>query len=149
MTLVNRLKKTYYLMTGSALAGLVVSGLAKTYGIIPLWHVGKGGQALLLVVSAVTCFAAPLMMRTLFAHSLKGRHGAQSDRFFRFQHRLLLVSQLTPWWTMFVLVAEFEKFHGSAIILMGLYAVYYYYPSQGRISFDQKIFRVKSDENTN
>ncbi|ACN15272.1 hypothetical protein HRM2_21740 [Desulforapulum autotrophicum HRM2] len=143
MTQVDGLKKTYYLMTGPALAGLVVSGMARTKEIIPLWHMEKGGQVLLLVICAVTCFAAPLMMRTLFAHSLKDRHGAQADRFFKFQQRLLLVSQLTPWWTMFVVVAEFEKFHGSAIILMGLYAVYYYYPSQRRIAFDQRIFRVK------
>jgi hypothetical protein len=83
------------------------------------------------------------MMRTLFANSLKDLHGARPERFFRFQQRLLIVTQVTPWWTLFVLVAEFQKFHGSAIILMGFYSVYYYYPSQKRISFDRRIFRVK------
>ncbi len=147
MTLVLRLKKTYYWMTGPALAGLAVCFGAKAIGIIPAWPAGKGVQVMVMVACAVTCFAAPLMMRTLFAHSLKDCHGAPPDRFLRFQQRLVLVSQLTPWWSVFVVATEFDKFHGAAIVLMGLYAVYYYYPSQGRIAFDRKIFRVKSDEN--
>eukprot|EP00831_Metopus_contortus_P036300 TRINITY_DN28756_c0_g1_i2.p1 TRINITY_DN28756_c0_g1~~TRINITY_DN28756_c0_g1_i2.p1 ORF type:complete len:314 (-),score=89.96 TRINITY_DN28756_c0_g1_i2:7-948(-) len=82
MSFVNQLKKIYYWMTGPALAGLVVSEGAKALGLIFPWAVGKGVQALCLVVCAGSCFAAPLMMRTLFAHSLKDSHGARADQFF-------------------------------------------------------------------
>ena len=131
-----------------ALAGLFLAGGARetdffSYLNLPLDLAAVFQTVFLVLLTAGTCFAAPLMMRTLFANSLKNQHGAGSEQFFKFQQKFLMISLLTPFWSIFVMMFEFQKFHGSSIILMGLYSVYYYYPSERRIAFDEKIFRVK------
>lgn len=133
-------------MLGPASAGLFLAGGAKESGLIAPWVLPLAIQPVLFVLAALTSIAAPLMVRTLFAHSLKGSPRVDGQRFFKFQQRLLLIALLTPWLAILVMVFEVQKFYGSAIILMALYAAYYYYPSEGRIAFDRKIFRVEEHE---
>lgn len=99
---------------------------------------------ILFVLSAVSAFAAPLFIRSAFAHASRNRQSVSPDDFFVFQKRLLAASQITPYFAVAAMILGFPKFYSAAIILMALYSVYYYYPSRRRIEFDRKIFRVKS-----
>ncbi|MCP4114201.1 MAG: hypothetical protein GY737_02155 [Desulfobacteraceae bacterium] len=129
-----------------ALAGLFLAAGAKELGLIEPWVLPPALQTLFFVVAALTSVAAPLMVRTLFAHSLRESSGADPQSFLVFQQRLLLVALLTPWLAILVMVFDFRNFYGSSMVLMALYAAYYYYPSERRIDFDSRIFRVEGYE---
>ena len=133
-------------MVCPASAGLFLAAGAKEFGLIEPWVMPPALHPLFFVLAAITSIAAPLMVRTLFAHSLRESPGAGPQRFLGFQQRLLLVALLTPWWAILVMVFDFQEFYGSSMILMALYAAYYYYPSERRIAFDSKIFRVEGYE---
>ncbi len=144
--MVNRLKRLYYWMLCPASAGLFLAAGAKESGLIEPWVLPPALQPLFFILAALTSIAAPLMLRTLFAHSLRSSSRADAQSFLKFQQRLLLTSLLTPWLAIIVMVFEFQKFYASSIVLMALYAAYYYYPSERRIAFDTKIFRVEAHE---
>lgn len=141
--MVTQLKRWYLCMVSPAAVGLIIAATAKEMGMLQLGDISTIVQQFLFVLAAVTALAAPLLMRTLFANSLKDSSGVGGPKFLRFQQRLMGVAMLTPWWALFAMVFEFQKFYASSIILMALYAVYYYFPSQRRIAFDRRIFRVK------
>ena len=114
--------------------------------MIDPWVLPAALQPLFFVLAALTSVAAPLMVRTLFAHSLRSNANTDAQSFLKFQQRLLLTALLTPWLAILAMVFEFQKFYASSIVLMALYAAYYYYPSERRIAFDRKIFRVEAYE---
>ncbi len=127
-----------------ALGLLLTLGPAKSLNLV-----SPGGfnlpamlPAAVFVVSAVTAIAGPLFLRTLFAHSVRKQQAVTTVDFLAFQRRLLWISQITPYLAFVAVFCDFPRFYAAAIVLMGLYALYYYYPSQRRIGFDKKIFRV-------
>jgi len=65
-----------------------------------------------------------------------------AKEFLSFQRKILWISQITPYFAFAAVLCDFPRFFAVAIVLMALYAVYYYFPSQKRIDFDRKIFRV-------
>jgi hypothetical protein len=138
------LQKQYGLMVLPALGLLLTLGPAKSLHLI-----APGGFSLpamlpaaLFVVSAITAIAGPLFLRTVFAHSVRSQQTVRTVEFLAFQRRLLWISQITPYLAFVAVFCDFPRFYAAAIVLMGLYALYYYYPSQKRIGFDKKIFRV-------
>ncbi len=79
-------------------------------------------------------------LRTLFAHSVRNQRQVDVGRFLAFQRRILWISLITVYLAFAAVLCEFPRFYAAAIVLMGLYAMYYYYPSQQRIDFDKKNF---------
>jgi hypothetical protein len=137
------IKQLYY-----ALALPAVGLIALLYGArqagMALGPVSPGffWRTTLFTAAAITAVAGPILIRSLFAYSLRGQDRASSAAFKRFQHKLILVSGLTPYLALAALYLNLPKFHASAIVLMAMYSLYYYYPSVRRINFDKKIFRV-------
>jgi hypothetical protein len=100
---------------------------------------------LFFILASITAVAAPLFLRTMFAHRMRNEKQVPLDKFEKFQKALLNLSMLTPFFAFIAIVSEFEKFYSVGIILFSLYAVYYYFPSKKRIDFDKKIFRVNEE----
>lgn len=123
----------------------LIFGLARQLNFIHPGQFAIPGvlQTLIFILSAVTALAGPLFLRTLFAHSMRNETGATAQKFLTFQKTNLWISQITPYFAFIAVFCDFPRFYGGAIVLMALYAVYYFFPSEKRISFDQKIFRVK------
>lgn len=123
----------------------LVFGLARELNFI------KPGQfvipsvlhSVLFILSAITAIAGPLFLRTLFAHSMREKTQVPAKEFLSFQKKNLWLSLVTPYFAFVAVLCDFPRFYAAAIVLMALYAVYYYFPSQKRIDFDRKIFRVK------
>ena len=88
--------------------------------------------------SDLICF-----MKQLEFLSLKQQTGAAPRKFLLFQKKMIWVSLITPYLAFAAVLCDFVKFYAAALVLMALYAVYYYFPSQKRITFDKKLFRVK------
>ena len=146
LKLISSLKRLYWLMTGPALiifAGLFMirhwaghpdeSAIRHLPGI---WH------GLLFTGAAVTAIAGPLMMRVTFAHKVRQHTCVQIQAFLTFQRRLIVLSGITPYLALFAVWGGLSQFHAGGIILMALYGVYYYFPSEKRIDHDIKLFRV-------
>ena len=100
-------------------------------------------HSMVFILSAITAIAGPLFFRTLFAHSMRNQARVPAKEFLSFQRKILWISLITPYLAFIAVLCDFPRFFAAAIVLMALYAVYYYFPSQKRIDFDRKIFRVK------
>ncbi|MCG8564223.1 MAG: hypothetical protein MI747_03985 [Desulfobacterales bacterium] len=142
--MIYRLKQVY--MTGIIPAVILAGGIetARFMGVLPRgmapapeW-VARGS----FILAALTALAGPVLIRALFAHFHGGSTQVAPGPFFRFQLGLLLIPMVTPYLACAALALEFPRFYGGGIVLMALYAVYYYYPSEQRINFDKRIFRV-------
>ncbi|CAB1058248.1 hypothetical protein D1BOALGB6SA_3004 [Olavius sp. associated proteobacterium Delta 1] len=55
---------------------------------------------------------------------------------------MIYVVMITPYFALAAYLLQMLRFYSSGAILMGLYAVYYFYPSQTRIAFDRRITRA-------
>lgn len=92
---------------------------------------------------AIVCAAAlPVLLRTAFAHRMRREKSVPEALFFRFQRRLILAALMTPYLGTIVCLADFPRFYLAGVVLAIFYAIYYHYPSQRRIAFDRRIFRV-------
>lgn len=138
------LQKYYMILVLPGLGLFLVLGLAFALNLVsPGWFVLSSRVYVTVFVAAVmTAIAGPIFLRTLFAHSVRARQHVDAAGFLKFQRRLLQMSQTTVYLAFAAVWLNFPRFYAAAIVLMGLYAMYYYYPSRQRINFDKKIFRV-------
>jgi hypothetical protein len=138
------LQKYYMMLVTPGLGLFLVLGLAAAWNLIPPGRltVPPGIHITVFVAAVVTAIAGPLFFRTVFAYSVRYRRQVDAAKFLMFQRRLLQISQTTVYLAFAAMVCEFPRFYSAAIVLMGLYAMYYHYPSRQRIDFDKKIFRV-------
>ncbi len=95
------------------------------------------------VAGALCAVAGPIFLRTLFAHRVRNQNRVSKKMFMTFQKRLLFMALITPYLAMAALFFDLPRFYSSAVVLMALYAVYYYYPSMRRVRFDVRIFKVR------
>lgn len=139
------LKKHYMGMLIPATALFLLLGLARELNLVRpgLFVIPFALQAGVFVLAAMTAVAGPVLIRTVFILSLKQQTGAAPREFLLFQKKLIWVSLTTPYLAFAAVLCDFAKFYAAALVLMALYAVYYYFPSQKRIVFDRKIFRVR------
>ncbi|MCK5163669.1 MAG: hypothetical protein KAQ72_08130 [Desulfobacula sp.] len=139
------LKKQYMIIILPVLGLFLAFGLARSLDILKpgLFVIPSVLHGALFVLSAITAIAGPLFLRTLFAHSMREQKHVPAKEFLSFQRKILWISQITPYFAFTAVLCDFPRFYAGAIVLMALYAVYYYFPSQKRINFDRKIFRVK------
>ena len=140
------LKKIYLTALVPVVLSIVTMGiLEKGFSIplIPVMRVPVYFSPIVFVTAVLMGLVLPLLLRTLFAKKAALEGKVSTTAFFRFQRQLLISAMVTPYLGITALVLELQKFYVSATLLMALYAVYYYYPSQRRIDFDKRIFRIK------
>lgn len=142
--MVRRLKKTYFSLLAPAAAGfLLVFGL-KTAALAPhgLARPPQAVGILLFVLSMVFAVAAPIFMRTLFAHRVRRQRKISESDLTGFERRLIRVALAAPYCSLAAYCLELPGFYFNGSFLAALYAVYYYFPSQKRVDFEKKLFRV-------
>ena len=139
------LKRQYTIIIIPALCLFLVFGLARQLNFITSGQfvISSVLHSMVFILSAITAIAGPLFFRTLFAHSMRKQSQVPAKEFLSFQKKILWISMITPYLAFIAVLCDFPRFFATAIVLMAMYAVYYYFPSQKRIDFDQKIFRVK------
>nr|WP_319493368.1 hypothetical protein [uncultured Desulfobacter sp.] len=150
LKLISSLKRLYWLMTGPALIIFACLFMVSHWGgqvdesairhLPGIWH------GILFTGAAVTAIAGPLMMRITFSHTVRQETCVQIQPFLTFQRRLIVLSGITPYLGLFAVWGGLSQFHAGGIILMALYGVYYYFPSEKRIDHDIKVFRVALHE---
>jgi len=96
----------------------------------------------LFVLTAATALATPILYRALFAHWNRHRRSVSWEELYRFERNLIGITMVTPYLALSAYVLQVPRFHFSGILLMAMYAAYYYFPSQRRILADRKVFRA-------
>ena len=140
------LKKIYIAALAPVVLCVGIMGILDQGFSIPLPHlvtVPMYFSPILFMTATITALALPLLLRTLFARKAARANKVSTASFFKFQKQLLISAMVTPYLGIAALILELQKFYVSAILLMALYAVYYYYPSHRRIDFDKRIFRAR------
>ena len=139
------LRRTYFAILTPAILGFIVISGFKALGLIPIDQIGymKLLAPLLLVLSVIFAVALPMFFRALFAHRVREQKNVSEADLLRFERTFLYIALITPYLALIGYLFEFPRFHLAASVLMALYAVYYYFPSQRRIRFEKRIFRAQ------
>lgn len=140
------LKKTYWSLLIPAIAALLLAYAAGWAGLAPL-DPGASAAPLLapmaFILSVVLAVAGPIWLRAVFANRVRGHKSVSQATLIRFERRLIVVSLSTPYLIAPAYLLNFPDIFFLGIVLMALYAVYYFYPSKSRIQFEKRIFRVQ------
>jgi hypothetical protein len=138
------LRKMYFIMLFPAAAGLTTLELLRQFGVLDGWHLPGADsiQILFFIIAAATAAGIPILYRAVFASSHRGKISIALATLFRFENNLIVVAMLTPWISVVASLFAFEAFFTVGIFLFGLYACYYFYPSQQRMDAEIQMFRV-------
>jgi hypothetical protein len=139
------LKKIYLAYLLPSIFGFALAGWVKAHDVI---EIGSGNVMtivgpLVFILSVVLTIAFPIFYRTLFAHRCRDLIRISDRELLHFERTLINVVMITPYLAVAAIFLELPRFYTAGSILMGLYAVYYFYPSTKRIAFERRIFRVK------
>ncbi len=98
--------------------------------------------AALLAAAIAAAVGLPVWIRAAFAHRVREQRFVGEASFVRFQRRLIATALVAPYLAAIALAVDLPSFHQAGVILATLYGLYYHYPSQRRLAFDRRIFRV-------
>ena len=139
------LKRIYFTFLVPSVLGFALSSWAKTYDFIEIGSVKFIAIAgpFIFILCIVLAIAFPIFYRALFAHKSRDLIHLSEKKLLKFERTLIHVVMITPYLALIAYFLELPRFYTASAILIGLYAVYYFYPSKTRIAFERKIFRVK------
>jgi hypothetical protein len=128
-----------------SILGFTLAGGAKAYDLIEIGSDNfiQIGGPLIFILCIVLTIAFPIFYRALFAHKNRDAISVSDEKLLKFERTLINVVMITPYLGLVAYFFELPRFYTTSAILIGLYAVYYFYPSKTRIAFERRIFRVK------
>ncbi len=139
----DRLKKIYFFFLAPAIIGFMAVSIlrqSKPAISLPEQYMAVIAPAI-FILAAVFAIAAPILYRSLFAHRQRKLVKVPQVVMYSFERNLTGMALVVPYLALVGYFLQLPRFHLAATLLMALYAIYYYYPSQKRIAFDGKIFR--------
>ena len=141
----DKLKKTYFALLIPAILALILTYAAKRFDLIPInsKDILNFIAPCIFVLAVAFAVALPIFFRALFSHKLRDQKSVSETDLMRFERNLIRIALVTPYLILPAYLLEFPRFYLAGIVLMALYAGYYFYPSTKRIQFERRIFRVK------
>ena len=143
--MVGDLRKTYFTLLVPPVLGLILIYLAKTLKPLSISHFEslKFLAPFIFVASVASAIGLPIFFRTLFAHKMRGEKSVSQPDLIKFERHLMYIALATPYLILPAYLFDIPRFYFGGTVLMSLYAAYYYYPSERRIEFERRVFRVK------
>jgi hypothetical protein len=139
------LKRIYFTLLLPAVAGFIAVFALQHFHLID-WNIPDIPQSIspfVFIISVCSAVAFPILYRTVFANKMRHHtHTAEKD-WLKFERNLLYIAMTTPYVSLIAQILRLPRFHLGAVIIMALYAGYYYYPSKRRLEYERRIFRVK------
>ena len=141
----NALKKTCLTLLLPCILGFTLAGGAKVYGFIEIDSVQfiQSAGPFIFILCIALAIAFPIFYRALFAHKNRDVISVSDEKLLKFERTLINVVMITPYLALTAYLFELPRFYTASAILIGLYAMYYFYPSKTRIAFERRIFRAK------
>ena len=142
--MVGTLKKTYFFYLSPAVIMFLVLTVLKASSTLNPGAIAYPPifAAVIFVLSVLSALAAPIFYRTVFAHGKRDKKSTPANELLRFERNLLRITSITPYLGLVSYMLDFPNLYFGGCVLMSLYAVYYFYPSQSRLAFERRIFRV-------
>jgi hypothetical protein len=139
----DRLKKIYVSFLAPAVVGFMAVYLFRQVHqpIVSAETLVAVVAPAIFIMTAIFAFAGPILYRTIFAHRQRHLIKVPQLALYKFERNLTGMALVAPYLALVGYYLQLPRFHLAATLLMALYAVYYYYPSQKRIVFDGKLFR--------
>ena len=100
-------------------------------------------SALVLFLTIVIGIALPIFYRSYFVYKIRNQKQISTETFIRFEKVLLIAALVTPYFLFISLLINMKETANLVITMLALYAVYYYFPSEKKVRFEMKIFRIK------
>jgi len=139
------LKRTYFAFLLPSILGFALAGLAKAYNLVAPGSIKAIETAgpIIFILCVTLAVAFPIFYRTLFAHKIRSLTRVPEKELLKFERTLIQIVMLTPYFALLAYFIELPRFYTAGAVLVGLYAVYYFYPSKTRMAFERRIFRVQ------
>jgi len=141
------LLKQYWQMLIPALVLLLVAKWAIDYRIIIVKQFAgfRVFEVSVFVLAVGFSLAFPVLYRMLFINKIKDRKYLPASVFLQYQKNSLLLVMVSPYLAVISALFRFSSFYFFAVILFALYGCYYYFPSQKKIDFEKRMFRVQEN----
>ena len=141
----DELRKTYFMLLMPAVVGFIVLFCIRSFHLFDLELIKFHGVFAppLFILSVIFAIGLPIFFRSLFAHKVRDQKNVSEGDLLQFEQTFLYIALITPYVTLAAFLFEIPRFYCAGTVIMALYAVYYYYPSERRIQFERRIFRVK------
>ncbi|NOZ79511.1 MAG: hypothetical protein GXP48_10115 [Acidobacteria bacterium] len=142
----NRLRRLYFWLLAPAIVLFGAAYVAQARHLVDVEPFMRRHPALgpaIFVLAAICGIALPILLRTLFVYENRERKSITEDALFAFERKMLLAAMATPYLAIAAAFLEIPKVLFAGTVLAMLYAVYYFYPSEKRMSFEKRIFRVR------
>ncbi len=138
------LRKTYFLLLIPAIILFILISACKLSPFTPEGLLYPPlFAAVIFMLSVLFALAAPVFYRSVFAYRLRIRTSTTPSELIRFERNLIRIALITPYLGLVAYGFEFPDLYFGGSVLMSLYAVYYFYPSNRRLAFERRIFRVR------
>jgi len=115
----------------------------KIYFNISKPETSKTVSVILFSLSVLFAIALPIFFKLKFINKVKNLNSISLNDFYKFEKAIMKIALLTPYFIILSLVLNLKEFYFTGIILMSIYACYYYFPSEKRMKFEKTIFRIK------
>lgn len=141
----DELRHTYFYLVIPLLIILLLVYLGKITGILSKGELESNRIISIFVLILVSIFSLglPILYRAVFVTRIKDKKSISREEFLKFEKNILMMVLIAPYFVVAALVLNLPKFYFAAVIIIAIYAVYYYFPSNKRIEFEKKIFRIK------
>ncbi len=96
----------------------------------------------ILVLTALFSLALLIFYRTFFVNKIKDCKSITGYEFLKFEKELIIIVMIATYFVLITVLLNLTGFYYGAIVIISLYAVYYYFPSEKRIKFEKKLFRI-------
>lgn len=138
------LKQVYYRRLLPALVAIALAAAARTTGLAGMVPPAatKAVGAGLFAAAIAAAVGLPIWIRAVFADRVGQSRGVGEADFARFQRHLITTALVAPYLAAIALTLNLPSFYQAGSFLAALYAMYYHYPSERRIGFDRRLFRV-------
>ena len=103
----------------------------------------KAFGILLFALSTISSLVGPLLYRLILIRRFKLHHHVPRKNFLSFQKNTLRIALTTFYIFILALITSASDLVYIGIFLLSLYSAYFYFPSQRRIDFEMRLFRVE------
>jgi len=139
-----QLKKIYVSLLLPSAAGFVLIYGAKMLGFfdLPIFRLPALVSPVIFILSVTFAVALPTFYRSYFSHQQRHRSSISEGDLARMEGNSIVMVMVAPYLALLAYFLDLPCFHLCGTILMGLYAVYYFYPSKRRLAFQKRLYRV-------
>ncbi len=142
------LQKIYFLQLIPALVLLITAYLFQLF--FPLHPnspaAGKTVSVIITTLAGVMGIALPVFYRSYFVYKIKDQKQISNERFMVFERTLLTLALITPYFLTIAILMNMNQTVLMLITLFSIYVIYYFYPSEKKVRFEMKIFRIKPND---